>query len=284
MTKRRKKEKKKLTQKQIALCILVAIGCLAIGGLVVSGVLRANSHVIVAENSSMSPRPTMPPVTHTPEATIAIPNTPVPTLAPTPVPTPTPIPSAVTNVVQLQAKNKDLYAWLSIPGTDVDYPVMYTAGSDEYLRMDIDKKTSSQGCVVVDKYNKISPRDTNLILHGNRMQDGSMFAKLHEYKDEQYYKTHKTIQLATATEVQEYEIFAVFLSRVYQKTDTVFKYYQFTSAPTKQDFDNYVTNVQKLALFTTGVVPKFGDELIALSTGDSTVANGRLVVAARRVK
>ncbi len=211
----------------------------------------------------------------------------------TPVPAKTPMPGSVPTPIQLQilseleqlyAQNNDLAGWIKIAGTVVDYPVMYTPQDGEfYLYRTFEKQDdpSKQGCIFIDKHCSIDPRDDNLLIHGHNMKNGSMFHTLIEYEKEEFYKQHPIIEFSTLYRVDEYEIAAVFLSKIYNKTDDAFKFYQFYDAKTKEEFDGFVKNIKDRALYETGITPQYGDRLITLSTCEYSQENGRIVVVAR---
>ena len=132
-------------------------------------------------------------------------------------------------LLSLKNANKDFVGILTIPNTIVNYPVMYTKGEDYYLRRDFNKLPSTAGTLYIDKHNEISPRDENLIIYGHNMNDGTMFHEILNYKDYTYYLEHKNIYFYTENNYETYEIVAAFLSKVYYKTDNVFKYYHIFS-------------------------------------------------------
>ena len=112
-----------------------------------------------------------------------------------------------------------------------------------------------------------------------------MFVNLINYKDEDYYKTHKTIRFTTNQEDAEYEIISVFLSRVYYKSETdVFRYYYFINAENEQEFNDYVENSKKASLYNIEATATYGDQLMTLSTCEFSQEDGRLAVVARKIK
>ena len=62
-----------------------------------------------------------------------------------------------------------------------------------------------------------------------------------------------------------------------------FTYHEFVDAANAEEFNAYVAKCKELALFDTGVTASYGDKLITLSTCDSSLENGRLVVVAKRM-
>lgn len=185
---------------------------------------------------------------------------------------------------ELYGRNQDIVGWLKMDGTQIDYPIMQNPQDAQfYLNHDFDKKESKNGLPFLDAYSRINSSDI-LLIHGHHMKSGMMFADLMKYKKESYYKEHATFQFSTLHDKEEYEIIAVILSQVYRKSDDVFKYYQIEKTGTPSEFESYIQNIKKLALYDTGVTAGYGDKLIVLSTCDYSTDNGRLAVIARKRK
>ena len=217
-----------------------------------------------------------------PETTPAPPSAATP--APTPTPEPTPAPIANPYADSFKA-NADMAAWLVVPGTNIDYPVMWTPRDENYyLKRDFNKKSNSNGCLILDTDSNLDPLTTNLIIHGHNMKSGAMFGNLTKYEKEAYFKDHKQITLYTKDCQRNYEVIAAFRSQVYLKTDKVFKFYQFFQADTEAEFNDFYKNINKLSLYNTGVTAEFGDNFITLSTCVYHVTNGRFVVVAKEVE
>lgn len=178
----------------------------------------------------------------------------------------------------------DIAAWFQIPGTNIDYPVMWTPGDETYyLYKHYDGSDNINGSLLLDTDSSLSPLTTNLIIHGHNMKSGAMFGTLPMYKDKSYYEQHKEMLLYTPNGERTYEIIAVFRSQVFKKSDTCFKYYKFFQADTEEEFNDFYNNIKALSLYDTGVTAEFGDHFITLSTCVSHVENGRFVVVAKEV-
>lgn len=196
---------------------------------------------------------------------------------------------------ELYEKNQDLIGWLSIEGTNIDYPVMQTMEDEcHYLRLDFYGKKNRNGCLIMDTdsvvgtgtaadgYADGTAPSTNLIIHGHTMKSGEMFGKLPLYADETYGKEHNIIRFDSLYEEREYEVIAVFYSQIYYKNEDVFKYYNFFQADTQEEFDDWYENIKQMSLYDTGVTAEFGDEFITLSCCAYHVEDGRFVVVGRR--
>lgn len=226
-------------------------------------------------DSTPEPAPTDTP---TPEDTAE------PTAEPTATPEPTPVPVENPYIDSFLA-NEDMAAWLQIPGTIIDYPVMWTPGDEEYyLRRAFDGSSNQNGCLILDTDSCLAPLTTNLIIHGHNMNTGAMFGTLLDYESEDYYREHRDIILYTGELQRNYEVIAVFRSQVYKKKDVVFKYYKFFQADTQEEFDDFYNNIMAMSLYDTGVTAEFGDHFLTLSTCSYHVDRGRFVVVAKEVE
>ncbi len=96
-------------------------------------------------------------------------------------------------------------------------------------------------------------------------------------EDNEYY-LHRNYQES------EYQIVAVILSKVYMKSDVVFKFYQFVQADSEAEFDEYILNMKKLSLYDTEISASYGDQLLTLVTCNYHTENGRLAVLAKKMK
>lgn len=235
---------------------------------------RYNELSSMKEN--MTPRPTLPQDGETiPEAT-----------EPNLVSVINPITGKATQVLpefaSLYAENPDIVGWLTIPGTDIDYPVMQSPDRpDYYLHRDFDGQKHSAGCLYADEPCDILTPSDNVIIYGHRMKNGSMFARLDKYMDAGYCKNNPYIHFDTLQELHTYEVVAVFLTS--SSVGNGFPYHEFVNAADDAKFDAYVARCKKLALFDTGVDASYGDKLITLSTCEYSQTNGRLVVVAKRI-
>lgn len=184
----------------------------------------------------------------------------------------------------LYNKNKKLIGWLQIDDTNIDYPVMQTVNNEYYLDHNFNQEFDKNGSLFLDKDCDVVHRNTNLIIYGHHMKSGKMFGSLNRYSSEDYCKKHSTIQFDTIYEKGTYEVMYVFRSRIYNEDEVVFKYYQFLDASSEKEFDSNMKEMAELSLYDTGVTASYGDDLLTLSTCDSSETDGRFVVVAKKVQ
>ena len=122
-----------------------------------------------------------------------------------------PVPEKEIDFEELrESTNSDIYAWIYIPDTKIDYPVLqHPTDNLYYLNHNLDGSSGYQGCLFIDEHCRIRPRSTNLLIHGHNMKNGSMFAGLHRYSDSEYLAEHPYVYVYTEEGMKVYRIFAV---------------------------------------------------------------------------
>ena len=193
----------------------------------------------------------------------------------------TPEQTAFEKYAAVYEQNSDFVGWISIEGTNIDYPVMQTIDNPNYyLRLSFEKQYSDYGVPYVQENRDLAFSD-NCVLYGHHMNNGTMFADLCKYADEDFYREHKTIRFDTLSGFGEYEVVAAFKTVAYSEQG--FQYYHFTRADSAEDFDAYISKCKELSFYDTGVSAEYGDKLITLSTCEYSRTNGRMVVVAKKV-
>lgn len=184
----------------------------------------------------------------------------------------------------LYQKNKKLIGWLQIDGTSIDYPVMQTVNNEYYLDHNFNQEYDKNGSLFLDAACDVVDRNTNLIIYGHHMKSGKMFGNLNSYSSKEYCEKHSTIRFDTIYEKGLYQVMYVFRSRIFNEDEVVFKYYKFFDAASEKEFSSNMQEMAALSLYDTGVTAVYGDELLTLSTCDSSEQDGRFVVVAKRIK
>ena len=101
------------------------------------------------------------------------------------------------NIQALISENADCIGWLSIDGTSISYPVMYTPSEPQkYLRRSFYGQYSHSGVPFLD--GRCSTVGGNLIIYGHNMKNGTMFSDLKKYLNTDFLNAHRTVRLETA--------------------------------------------------------------------------------------
>ena len=189
------------------------------------------------------------------------------------------------NYRRLKEHNPDIVGWIRIPGTPVDYPVMWT---EKYLRTDFDGNYSLSGFLFVSADCNVSPMPddkaySNTLIYGHHMQDGNMFAVLTEYENQDFYEKHKSIEFDRiyedgSYEEYEYEIFSALKTEIGKGVE----YYRYADVEDADRLNEYLENVERYNLLTYKRTVDNVSDLMTLSTCSYHVSGdkGRFVVVA----
>lgn len=109
--------------------------------------------------------------------------------------------------------NRDIYAWVSIPGTVINYPVLHSVGEDDfYLYHDIEGNKDIYGSIYTQQVNSMDFSDFHTILYGHNMRDDTMFGWLSEYQNLEVLWNHGVIYIYLPDRTLEYWIFAAYVA------------------------------------------------------------------------
>lgn len=110
----------------------------------------------------------------------------------------------------LQEINADVYAWIRIPGTAVDYPILQSAteADDYYLNTTIDGKQGYPGSIYTEKYNSTAFTDPVTVVYGHDMIEGTMFTDLHKYEDRAFFDSNPYVYIYLPDRTLKYQVFA----------------------------------------------------------------------------
>lgn len=188
-------------------------------------------------------------------------------------------------LARLHEENPDLYGWVRIDGTLIDYPVMFAPDEvEKYIHHNFYGDYSFAGLPFISDFSSTEFESMNLIIYGHNMTNGTMFQNLLNYKQKKYWQEHPDIYFATLDEERTYEIFAVLEDRVYYSYEEHFKFYNFIDPETEEDFNEGIEYFKKHSLYDTGITPEYGDRLITLVTCAYHHQLGRFVVIGRLVE
>lgn len=166
----------------------------------------------------------------------------------------------------LQEGNPDIYAWLQIPGTEFDFPIVQRAGDDSfYLTHDSDGNESPAGAIFTESaYNTTSMEDLLTVAYGHQMHAGTMFGKLQEtYSQENALEDYGEIVVYLPDKELHYTVFAAV---PYDNRHILYNYDP-TDPRRVTAFLNSVYEVREIgAQFSDTITVSTEDQILVLST------------------
>lgn len=109
---------------------------------------------------------------------------------------------------KIRLQNSDIYAWIEVPGTDVDYPVLCGKEDDYYLKRGLNKEYLLAGCIYSNLDNLLDFSDFVHVIYGHNMNDESMFGSLKRFYDKAFFEANDEIIIFTDDAVRKYRIVA----------------------------------------------------------------------------
>ena len=177
----------------------------------------------------------------------------------------------------LKEKYPDIYAWIRIPGTVIDYPILQRDGDNSYyLTHTYQGKKRAEGAIYTENYNSKDFLDPNTVIYGHNMKNGSMFKALHKYRDKQFMEEHSQILIYQEGKILTYKVFAAY---IYDSRHLMLSF----DFEDKNIFQNYLNNVLTKRDMSSNInvtIPVSSeDRIITLSTCNNNEKQRYLVQA-----
>ncbi len=170
----------------------------------------------------------------------------------------------------LREISEDAIAWITVDNTKIDYPVMQGKNNKEYLNKNPFGRYSLSGSIFLDARNKSDFSDRYCLLYGHHMEYGAMFGALDEFKDKEYFDSHRTGKLITVGgKLYKIKFFAAV--KVLATDELVFR-------PNYTSPESLLEMLSKSAMIYERPNEKGEIKLIALSTCQAADTIDRMVV------
>ncbi len=189
------------------------------------------------------------------------------------------IPEKTLDWDALRKENQDIYAWIYIPGTAIDYPVLQHPTDDtHYLNYNLNGSKGYPGCIYTEKINSKNFTDFNTILYGHNMKNGTMFASLHYFETQSFFDSYPYVFVYTEDQVLVYEVFAA-----YKRDDRHILYaYDFETEAGRQGYLDEIRSESENARYREMEITA-NSHILTLSTCIRGAAANRYLVQAKLI-
>ena len=171
----------------------------------------------------------------------------------------------------LRAVNPDVVGWISIEGTNINYPVVQGTDNSHYLYRLFDGSPNNAGSIFMDYRNERDLSSRNTVLYGHNMQNDTMFSQITKYTDQAFYDGHPTGLLMTPEGNRKIEFVAGYVTGL---NDDAWKI-EFAS---DQEFSLWLEDCIAQSTFTGTVEPTPQDRVVTLSTCTYEYSDARYVL------
>lgn len=179
---------------------------------------------------------------------------------------------------KLQQKNDDTIAFIHMPNTNINYPIVQTTNNEYYLTHAFDKTYNSAGWVYMDYENLLNFQSDNTVLYGHGRLDKTVFGSLKNAltKKWQENKENYIIWISTPNENMVYQIFSIY-------TIESEGYYIKTKFNTVQEKEQWINTMKSRNITKETPEVTVNDKILTLSTCLNNTG-GRIVVQAKLIK
>jgi len=176
---------------------------------------------------------------------------------------------------QLREINPDVFGWLTVYGTNIDYPLVQGEDNVTYVNTSVTGESLLSGSIFLDHRNRQDLSDFNSIIYGHHMDRQVMFGEIGEFSDEAYFEEHRYGNLYVDEQDYGIEFFAflqvdAYDSRIYTP-----------AIEGETDRQGYLGYLLVKAKYTRPVSVGPSDHLILLSTCTSDATNGRHILVGK---
>lgn len=179
----------------------------------------------------------------------------------------------------LRAENPDIVAWIKIPDTPIDYPVVQGEDNTHYLSYSFsgsENWLAQYGTIFLDYTNDPQFKDDLSVLYGHHMNDGSMFAEIDKMTSQDEYDKHRTFYILTPAGNFRLESFAMVITDGSDAiVETTFATAEAKTAYIQDKLDRSVVSGTTLSAQNLSKA-----KLFALSTCDYSRGDGRALLFA----
>ena len=178
----------------------------------------------------------------------------------------------------LYEMNEDVVGWIRFEQPEViNYPVVYGSDNSEYLYKTFQGYDNTVGSIFVNAYNTPDFENQCTIIYGHRMNNGTMFNKLGEYEDKEFWEKYPYFYIYTPDNTEmKYQIYSV---GVVQETSDLYKNYHGHI----DDFESYIKLTKECSFYDTEIEVTEDDNIVLLSTCTNVDEAERLIVVGVRI-
>lgn len=176
---------------------------------------------------------------------------------------------------ELQAMNPEVFSWLTVYGTHIDYPVTQGEDNVKYVNTNVYGEYSLAGSIFLDYRNDVDFQDFNSILYGHHMEKQAMFGEIGSFSDKDYFDRHPYGNLFFAGTNHGLAFFA------FMKTDAYNTYLFTPNMQTAEARQDYLESIMDMAQYTRDVSVTVDDHILLLTTCAPEATNGRDILVAK---
>ena len=175
---------------------------------------------------------------------------------------------------ELSKINDEVVAWIKVPETSVNYPVVKHKDNSYYLTHSYDKSFNYAGWIYTDYRNDIDDLVSNNIIYGHGRVDGSMFGSLRDLINKD--GSEKLVYISTPYNNYIFKVFSIY--RIMNTND-----YLYTGYDNNEKFLSFIDLIKNRSLVKYDDLEiEPSDKILTLATCYDT--REKFVIHAKMIK
>lgn len=175
---------------------------------------------------------------------------------------------------ELRAINPEVFGWLTVYGTNIDYPLVQGEDNDKYIYTDARGNYAASGSIFLDHRNSRDFSDFNSIIYGHHMDKKVMFGEIADFSEESFFGSHRYGTIYCGGGTYGLDFFA------FLEVDTSGAIYK-PGIKDPEKAEEWLANLMQKALYVRGNDVGFNDHIVLLSTCTSDITNGRHILVGK---
>lgn len=175
---------------------------------------------------------------------------------------------------ELRAMNPEVFGWLTVYGTPIDYPLVQGKDNSKYVNTDAKGDYSLSGSIFLDSRNQKDFSDPVSILYGHDMAEEKMFGCLADFGEKDYFQSHRYGKIYHDGRWYGVEFFAFLKADAYD--DSVY-----APGTEAEKLPGFAESLYRKAENWRQIQVTGEDHLVLLSTCTDASTNGRHILAGK---
>lgn len=179
-----------------------------------------------------------------------------------------------TSFEELRAINPEVFGWLTVYGTNIDYPLVQAGDNDKYIYTDAKGNYAAFGSIFLDYRNNRDLSDFNSIIYGHHMDKKVMFGEIADFREESFFNSHRYGGIYCNGKSYGLEFFA------FLEVDTSGTIYK-PGIKDSEKAEEWLDNLMQKSIYIRDYDVGLDDHIVLLSTCTSDITNGRHILAGK---
>ncbi|MBE5921175.1 MAG: class B sortase [Lachnospiraceae bacterium] len=189
----------------------------------------------------------------------------------------------VWNFEAMKKMNEDAIGWISLPGTQLNYPILQGVDNDEYLHTTVTGEYALAGAIFADYRNSLALEGNYSILYGHNMNNGSMFGVLRKMKEQAFQEEHPVFDVYIGEQHYRYYVYSLYIVEPYETADSPyqFQYEVLDSEEKEKEYEAFLQSTIDRSMYKVQTYTKeitVDDKILTLSTCSGSGENKKRMI------